>query len=70
MFDFHGYKLCDVIDDEQGITLFLACTRKTGDCLECGKRCPSIEDTYTRTIRDLDLGPKKCFIVFNERKIR
>ena len=26
MFDFHGYKLCDVIDDEQGITLFLTCT--------------------------------------------
>ena len=70
MFDFHGYKLCDVIDDEQGITLFLTCTRKTGDCPECSKRCSFIEDTYTRTIRDLDLGPKKCFIVFDERKIR
>jgi transposase len=70
MFDFHGYKLCDVNDDERGITLFLTCTRKTGDCPECGKRCTFIEDTYTRTIRDLDLGPKKCFIVFDERKIR
>ena len=58
MFDFHGYKLCDVIDDERRRTLFLTCTRKTGDCPECGKRCSFIEDTYTRTIRDLDLCPK------------
>ena len=56
MFDFHGYKLCDVIDDERGITLFLTCTRKTGDCPECGKRCSFIEGTFTRTIRDLDLS--------------
>jgi transposase len=70
LFDFRGYKLCDAIEDERGITLFLHCTRKTGDCPCCGKRCSSIEDTYTRTIRDLNLGPKKCFIVFDERKIR
>jgi transposase len=70
MFDFRGYKLCDVLEDERGIMLFLCCTRKTGDCPDCGKRCASIEDTYTRTIRDLDLGQKKCFIVFDERKIR
>ncbi len=38
MFDFHGYTLCDVIDDERMITLFLTCTRKTGGCPDCGKR--------------------------------
>jgi transposase len=70
LFDFRGYKLCDAIEDARGITLFLHCTRKTGDCPGCGKRCSSIEDTYTRTIRDLNLGSKKCFIVFDERKIR
>ncbi|MEA3487813.1 MAG: transposase family protein [Euryarchaeota archaeon] len=70
MFDFRGYKLCDVTEDEQGITLFLTCTRKTCDGPECGKRSSFIEDTYTRTIRDLDLGPKQCFIVFDARKIR
>ena len=69
MFDFHCYKLCDVIEDERRITLFLTCTRKTGDCPDCGKRCSFIEDIYTRTIRDLDMGPKKCFILFDERKI-
>ena len=36
----------------------MTCTRKTGDCPECGKRCSFIADTYTRTIRDLDLCPK------------
>jgi transposase len=42
----------------------------TADCPVCGKRCASIEDTYTRRIRDLDLGLKQCFLVFDERKIR
>jgi len=58
MFDFCSYKLCDAVEDEHGITLFLTCTRKTGDCPECGKRCSFIEDRYTRTIRDLDLCPQ------------
>jgi transposase len=48
----------------------LSCTRKTGDCPNCCKRCSSIEDTYTRTIGDLDRKTKKCFIVFDKRKIR
>jgi hypothetical protein len=39
----------------------------TADCSVCGKRCSSIEDTYTRWIRDLDIGPKQCFLVFTER---
>lgn len=50
--------------------LVLDRTRTTADCPVCGRRCSSIEETYTRGIRDLDLGPKKCFLVFDERKIR
>jgi transposase len=70
LFDFRGFKLYDLHEDEQGITLVLHCTRKTGDCPECGTRCSSIEDTYTRRIRDLDLGPKQCFLIFTERSGR
>jgi transposase len=70
LFDFHGFKLCDLRKDEHGITLVLDRTRMTADCPVCGKRCASIEDTYTRRIRDLDLGLKQCFLVFDERKIR
>jgi hypothetical protein len=36
LFDFRGYNLRDVVEDKRSITLFLDCTRKTGDCPECG----------------------------------
>jgi transposase len=70
LFNFRGYKLCDLREDEHGITLVLNCTRRTGDCPICRRRCSSLEDSYRRRIRDLDIGSKKCFIVFDERKIR
>lgn len=70
LFDFRGYKLCDLHESEDEVTLVLDRTRTTADCPECGKRCSSIEDTYTRRIRDLDLGTKQCFLLFAERKIR
>jgi hypothetical protein len=70
LFDFRGSKLCDLHEAEDGITLFLHCTHKTGVCPGCGTRCSSIEDTYTRTIRALNLGQRKCFLVFDERSGR
>jgi transposase len=70
LFGFKGYKVHDVEGDEHRIIVFLENTRKTGDCPACGKRRSDIESTYNRTIRDLDIGMKKCFIVFWERKIR
>jgi transposase len=70
LFDFGGYKLGDIYGDVDRITVVLDHTRATANCPICGRRCSSIEDTYTRRIRDLDLGPKQCFLVFDERKIR
>ena len=70
LFDFRGYKLCEVVEENAHIILFLVCFRKSGVCPLCGKRCSNIEDTYKRRIRDLDVGVRKCFIVFCERKIR
>ena len=70
LFDFRGYKLCDLYEDEDGVTLVLDRTRTTADCPICSRRCSSIEDAYTRRIRDLDLGTKQCFLLFAERKIR
>ena len=70
LFNFCGFKLCGLREDKEHVTLVLDRTRKTADCPICGKRCASIEDTYTRQIRDLDLGPKQCFLLFTERKIR
>jgi transposase len=70
LFNFRGYTLCDLSEDKHRVTLVLDRTRATADCPVCGKRCSSIEDTYTRRIRDLDLGPKQCYLAFTERKIR
>jgi len=33
-----------VVEDEHGITVIPDCTRRTGDCSVCGKRCSTIED--------------------------
>jgi transposase len=70
LFNFRGFKLCDLREDKYQVTLVLDRTRRTAECPVCGKRCSSIEDTYTRRIRDLNLGPKQCFLIFTERKIR
>jgi transposase len=70
LFDFGGYKLGDIYGDVERITVVLDHTHATANCPICGRRCSSIEDTYTRRIRDLDLGPKQCYLVFDERKIR
>jgi transposase len=70
LFKFRGFKLYDLREDKHQVTLVLDRTRRTADCPVCGKQCSSIEDTYTRRIRDLDLGPKQCYLIFTERKIR
>lgn len=70
LFDFKGYKLCCVESDEHHITVSLDNTRRTARCPACGKRCSNIESTYRRKIRDLDIGVRKCFVGFAERKIK
>ena len=56
--------------DEHNIIVSLSNTCKTAECPACGRRCSNIESTYRRKIRDLDLGIRKCFVDFLERKIR
>jgi transposase len=70
LFHFKGYKLCLADLEDDTITLTLECTRKTGDCPVCGRRCRSIEDTYTRVVRDLDAWGCESFIRFPERRIK
>lgn len=44
--------------------------RKCGICPSCGKRCREVETEYERTVRDLDLAHRKCFLRFSQKKIR
>ena len=70
LYDFKGYKFNGFVLKRDAIFVFLKRVRKTCDCPVCGKRCKTIEDSYKRTIRDVYLGNKKCYITFFENKIR
>jgi transposase len=69
LFPYQGYKVY-VMEAEKDILIGLKSRRKTGTCPNCGKRCSKIEHYYGRLIRELDLAEKKCFIRFNQKKIR
>ncbi len=69
LFPFKGYKSC-VLETEKDIFIGLKSRRKTGTCLHCGKACSIIEHEYERRIRDLDLASSKCYLHFNQKKIR
>ena len=69
LFHYKGYKLC-VLENGKQIVIGLTSRRTTGTCPRCGKRCNDIELEYERTIRDLDLAGKKCFLQFLQKKIK
>lgn len=69
LFHFKGYKLC-VLENGKQITIGLTSRRTTGTCPICGKRSNNIEEEYERTIRDLDITGKKCFLQFWQKKVR
>jgi transposase len=70
LFCFKDYKLYNVEHNSDSVTVFLRRLYKTGNCPACNKRCNRIEKVYERKIRDLDLGSKKCYIVFEEAIIQ
>lgn len=69
LFPFKGYKYC-VLEAGEVVRIGLICRRKTSLCPECKKRCKEIEAEYERTVRDLDLVQRRCYLVFKEKKIR
>jgi transposase len=68
LFPFKGYKVY-VFKSEEDVNLRLVSRRKCGICPNCGKRCSNVETEYERTVRDLDLAHKKCYLTFLEKKI-
>ena len=68
LYPFKGYKVC-ALENGKHIVIGLKSRRKTGDCPHCNKRSSHIEDNFERTIRDLDLAGKECFITFKQKKI-
>ena len=68
LFPYQGYKF-SVLENKKRIILGMKSRRKTGTCPVCKKRCSDIESEYQRTIRDLDLSGKWCFLRFWQKKI-
>jgi transposase len=69
LFPFKGYKIF-VMETDKDIIIGLKSRRITGTCPECGKMCSNKEHEYVRLIRDLDLANSKCYLWFNQKKIR
>lgn len=69
LFPYKGYKFC-VLENGKQMIIGLTSRRITGICPNCGKRCNDIELEYERTIRELDIVGKKCFLRFLQKKIK
>ena len=69
IYTFSGFKCSKIKYQRNQVDIYLTRTRKTADCRNCGRRNSVRNESYTRTIRDLDLGPKKCYITFKETKL-
>jgi transposase len=69
LFPYKGYKFC-VLEAGERIRIGMISRRKSGTCPVCKKRCKDIESEYQRTVRDLNLGQRKCYLLFKEKKIR
>jgi transposase len=70
LYSFRGYKFNGFFNEKDVFFVFLAKKNKTCKCPSCGKRCRNIEESYKRTLRDIDLGDKKCYVTFFEHKIQ
>lgn len=70
IYRFRGFTYNQIIIKDDVVHIFLRRTRKTATCRNCGRRNPVNIESYKRTIRDLDLGTKKCYMTFFEEKLR
>jgi transposase len=59
----------EIIIKDDVVHIFLKRKRKRVKCPHCKKRNRYYGESYKRTVRDLDLGNKLCFITFFEAKL-
>ena len=70
IYSFLGFVYNEIIHKEDVIFIFLKRTHKKGKCPSCGRRNRLSKEFYKRTVRDLGVGPKDCYITFFENKLR
>ena len=69
LYSFAGFIYKDLMDCGDFVHLVLQRTTKTAICPKCNRRNKLSDEVYTRIVRDLDLGPKPCYITFYEHKV-
>lgn len=69
LFPFKSYKVF-LLENGNEIKIGLKNRRKCGICPKCDKFCRDVESTYKRTIRDLNISNRECYLEFSEKKIR
>lgn len=70
IYRFRGFTYNEIVIKDDVVFINLTRTRRTATCRNCGRRNPIGLESYKRTIRDLDLGTKKCYITFYEEKLK
>ena len=70
IYNFLGFVYSQIIDNGDVVHIFLRRTRKRAICPRCNRRNPLTYESYKRTIRDLNLSAKQCYVTFFENKIR
>lgn len=70
IYTFLGFVYNEIIHKKDVIFIFLKRTHKRGKCPSCGRRNKLSKEFYKRTVRDLDISTKNCYITFFENKLR
>ena len=69
IYNFPGFTYSQIINFDDMVHIFLRRKRKTATCPRCNRRHPLTTEFYERTIRDLNIVTKQCYITFSENKI-
>ena len=65
-----GLHLCQLIIEEERLTLVVASTRRTGTCPSCQRKSSRIHSHYERTIADLPWGSRPIRLRLQARRFR
>jgi len=69
IFCFKGYIICGISVEPEKAVITLKRTDKKCRCPKCKRRCSAVE-VYTRTIRDLDICGKECYLVLETYHVK
>ena len=69
IYNFREFRYNEIIFKKDVVHILLKRTKKTVKCPRCKRRNRQYSEGYKRTIRDLNLGTKRCYITFFEVKL-